>query len=417
MSGDFSFITGAPAAAAESVLVADAPPPLQSARSLFALLISVSALNSVAINLIVPSLTSIAHDLGSNYETIQFTTSAFLIANAVGFLCLGSVSDRLGRRPVLIGGLCLFAAASAVCAVAPTTGVLLAARVVEGIGASSGVVLGQAIIRDRYDHHRSASVIGYLALGFGAAPMLAPLVGGFIDDHLGWRTNFALLLVAGVVTTFAVYAGLTETRHRPTDTHPLASLRLLTGLPAFWAFTFIYTCSAGVFYSFLAGTSYAARFILNIDGTDYGLYFIVVNLGYSAGAFLTGRFVRRAGVAPMMIAGGFVVVASTVGMACLFALGSHTSLTYFGPMLAINFGNGLMQSNAIASIASVRPGLAGTATGLAGALQVLFSAAATAAVGFVFSATRSELGFALVAIVFAAGALATGFWARAVRMG
>ena len=396
---------------------AGATPRRQSGFSLFLLLIAVTALNSVAVNLLVPVLPHIAKELGSDYATIQLATSGFLVANAVGFLCLGSISDRIGRRPALLCGLLLFAGASAVCATAGSTFVLLAARFVEGIGAASGVVLAQTIIRDRYDHRRSASLIAYMALGYGAAPMLAPLVGGAIDDHLGWRANFVLLTLAGLAASVAAYWTLGETMWRPAATRTLASLQALAGEPAFWAFTLTYTCSLAIFYCFLAGTSYAARFVLNIDGTAYGIYFIIVNLGYTAAAFLTGRFVGRLGPAPMMIAGAATAVLATAGMMVAFVVGNNARLDYFVPMLIINFGNGLMQPNAIASVASVRPELAGTATGLAGALQVLFGAAATTVVGTILGMTGSQVGFAIAATAFAAGALGASLWARTLKIG
>jgi len=411
----------------QSVAEASAPPerqsaafetarPAQSNLWLFALLISVTALNSVAINLLVPSLPRLADEFGVDYGAAQLTTSVFLIANAVGFLSLGAVSDRIGRRPALICGLSLFTVASAICAAAGSMQVLLVARTIEGVGASSGVVLGQSIIRDRYDHRRSASVIAYMALGYGAAPMVAPLIGGAVGDHLGWRANFVLLALAGLAATLAAYRGLAETARRTEGRGALADLKTLAGERGFWAFTLTYTCSFAIFYCFLAGTSYAARFILNIDGTAYGVYFIVVNLGYSLAAYLTGRFVGRVGPTTMMAAGAAVALAATIGMTIAFLLGHETALDYFLPMLIINFGNGLMQSNAIASVASVRPELAGTATGLAGALQVLFSAAAAMIVGATLSLTRSPAGFGLASAVFACGALSASLWARTIRV-
>jgi DHA1 family bicyclomycin/chloramphenicol resistance-like MFS transporter len=396
---------------------AGAAPRQQSGFSLFLLLIAVTALNSVAVNLLVPALPHIAGDLGSDYATIQLATSGFLVANAIGFLCLGSISDHIGRRPALLCGLLLYAAASAICAAAGSTEVLLVARFVEGVGASSGVVLAQTIIRDRYDHRRSASVIAYMALGYGAAPMFAPLVGGAIDDVLGWRANFVLLTLAALLAAAAAYWTLAETMWRRAATRPLASLQVLARQPAFWASTLTYTCSLALFYCFLTGTSYAARFVLDIDGTAYGVYFVIVNLGFGAAALITGRFVGRVGPAPFMVAGAGIAVLATAGMTATFAVGNNSALDYFVPMLIINFGNGLMQPNAIASVASVRPELAGTATGLAGALQVLFGAAATTVVGTILGVTGSQVGFALTATAFAAGALAASLWARTLKIG
>jgi DHA1 family bicyclomycin/chloramphenicol resistance-like MFS transporter len=156
---------------------------------------------------------------------------------------------------------------------------------------------------------------------------------------------------------------------------------------------------------------------LNIDGTAYGIYFIVVNLGFGVSAFLTGRFVGRLGPAPMMSAGAAITVLATAGMTIDLAVGNNAPLDYFVPMFIVNFGNGLMQPNAVASVASVRPELAGTATGLAGALQVLFGAAATTLVGTILGMTGSQVGFAIAATAFAAGALGASLWARTLKIG
>jgi DHA1 family bicyclomycin/chloramphenicol resistance-like MFS transporter len=255
-----------------------------------------------------------------------------------------------------------------------------------------------------------------VAVAVGAAPMLAPLLGSLIDERFGWRAIFFLLLAAGTALAIATHLALPETRRtdarRRSVGESLSDVGVLTRNRAFWAFTLVYTSSAGLFYSFFAGTAYASKYILSMSGTDYGYCFILVNLGYSLGAAATGRHARWIGVSRMIVIGGAIGLASTLMMALAFALGAHGALVYFGPMFTINLANGLMQSNAIASVASVRPNLAGTATGLAGALQVAFAAAATVSIGFRLAGIGRELAFALVATGFAALAFGAGLWSQ-----
>jgi DHA1 family bicyclomycin/chloramphenicol resistance-like MFS transporter len=357
----------------------------------------------------------VAEAFHTDYRTVQFAISLFLLANALGLLFLGGLSDLIGRRPALLLGIAVLVIGAIVSAAAVSIAMLNVGRVLQGLGTAAGVVVGQAIIRDRYDRTRTASMVGYISLGLGAAPMLSPLVGGLVDDIFGWRMIFVLLAAIGCLVGTATYAFLPETRHhyaraeRPT----LAGVASLAAIPAFWAFALINACSNAVFFGFLGGSAFAARFIFDMSGTAYGLYFILVNLGYSSAAFLTARYARRTGLSFMILTGCVVALLATAGMSVALAANWLHPLTVFVPMLAINIANGLMQPNAIAAVASVRPDLAGTASGLGGALQIGAGSAVTVAVGAALDGSDSLLPFAYIVTGISIGTLICGLWSRA----
>lgn len=388
------------------------PAPVWSAspRLLIVLLIVVSALNPVAINMFVPAMPDIMRGLDTDQATIQLVLSVYLFSTAIAQLVLGPLSDRHGRRPVLLAGLAVFVVASIVCTTAQSIGVLIAARVVQGFGGCVGIVLGRAIIRDRYERDRAAAMIGYVTMGFAISPMVGPFIGGVLSDLLGWRSIFGLLAALGFAVLAIAFLFLPETRapvavasERPGF---LRSLGILARLPAFWAYTFTCVFGTAVFFSFLGGTPFVAIDMLGMTGTEYGLYFILVPGGFMLGNFLTGRFSQRFGIFALVLAGSLITFLAVVGMFLAFLAGWYHPLALFLPMYAIGFGNGLTLANALAGAVSVRPDLAGAASGFAGALQVGSGGLATVVIGVLLSATHSI--FPLVICMAALALLGVG---------
>jgi MFS transporter, DHA1 family, multidrug resistance protein len=392
-----------------------------SHATLMAILIAVSALNPLSINIVVPSMPTIMVDLSTDFVTIQYILSAYLVSTAVAQLFLGPLSDRFGRRPVLIAGLAVFVGAGVVCAFAQSIEMLIFGRLLQGAGGCAGIALGRAIVRDRYDRERSASVLAYVTMGFATAPMIAPVLGGLIDDNFGWRPIFVLLAVVGALTAVATWVVLPETRptSAPSVTRPsmLGSFRVLSRIPAFWAYALNSGFSTAVFFSFLGGTPFIASRMLGMSGTLFGVYFIFVALTYIAGNYISGRYSGRFGLHRLILAGNLVSLLGVIGMAIAFGLAWITPISLFFPVYAVGLANGLTLPNAIAGSVSVRPELAGAASGFGGALQIGFGAVATLNIGLILSANESALPLALVMVVLAIAALATGLWSRVARGG
>ncbi|MBL8671958.1 MAG: MFS transporter, partial [Alphaproteobacteria bacterium] len=179
-------------ARAADMSVAQRRPPLW-------LLIAITAIAPFALNVFVPSMPGLAAQFGAGPDEAQLTLTFFLVGVAVGQLACGPVSDRLGRRPVLLAGLALFTAATLLCLLAPTLPLLIAGRLLQALGACAGLVLGRAIVRDTVDPAHVAGALGILNGVMAAAPAIAPAIGGFLDTWQGWRASFLVLLALGAI--------------------------------------------------------------------------------------------------------------------------------------------------------------------------------------------------------------------------
>src|SRR5690606_14960761 len=224
-------------------------------RRFLLMLIIVAAVSPLGINLYLPSMPGMAASLGVDYAAIQFTLSVYLAAVALGQLIIGPISDRYGRRPVLLGGLVLFFVGSVICMLAPNIAVLNAGRVVQALGGCAGITLSRAIVRDMYDRTRAASMIAYVTMGMAVAPMIAPTIGGVLEALHGWRIAFAFLAVFGLITLVAVHVLLHETnpwRGQTTNARELVNgYAKLVRLPSFWGFALTAWLTSASFFSFV----------------------------------------------------------------------------------------------------------------------------------------------------------------------
>ncbi|MEP0323413.1 multidrug effflux MFS transporter [Bauldia litoralis] len=396
-----------------------ARPLAASPRAFIATLIVVSALNPIAINMFVPAMPDIMVGLQTNQATIQLVLSAYLFATAASQLLLGPMSDRFGRRPVLLAGLTVFIVATVVCASAPTIGILIAARVAQGAGGCVGIVVGRAMIRDRYERDRAASMLGYVTMGFAMAPMVGPMIGGLLNDSFGWRSIFMLQAGLGVAVGIVCLLFLpeTNTQQRGLEAQPTLrySFATLGRIPAFWAYALTCAFATAVFFSFLGGTPFVAVDMMGMTGTEYGLYFILVPGGFLIGNFLTARYAQRTGLFAMLVIGSSLTFLAVLGMAAAFLVGWYHPLALFVPMYVIGFANGLTLANSLAGAVSVRPDLAGAASGLAGSMQIGFGAIATVLIGALLAATHSVFPLTICMGLLALAGVAAAVWTRTAR--
>ena len=364
-------------------------PPSRPAVPSVGILVAVSMLQPVGINMFVPSIPGMRLAFATDATTIQLTISLYLVATAISMLVLGPLSDRFGRRPVLLIGVVCFIVGSATAALAETMPVLLAARAVQAVGGSAGLALARAIVRDVYDRERSASVIGYVTMGMSVAPMVAPVAGGVIDELLGWRSSFWTMAAFGVAVLLATVPLLPETRTAGGAAGQkglVASFGELLRTPAFWAYTGTVALASAVFYAFIGGATHVASSVLKLSPSIYGVYFILIALGYLIGNFLTGRYAARLGIRRLINIGNLVTLVSLAAGGVLAGLHVDHPLAFFGPLLFGTLGTGLVLPSGMAGGVSVRPDLSGAAAGLMGSLQVGLGALSTVAVGQLYDA-------------------------------
>ncbi len=380
---------------------------------LLALLIAMTAIGPATLNMLVPALPSLATVLKTDADTVQLTVSLYLISIAISQLLLGPLSDHFGRRPVVLAGLTLNLAASLAAIAAVSIDALIATRVVQAIGAATGIVMGRTIIRDLYERDRAASMIGLVTTAMVIAPMVSPLIGGILDTVFGWRAIFLVIAVlSGLVLAWAIPV-LPETR-RLTAAHAPGKLwsetRMLFVEAKFYAYLLAGGLGSAPFFTFLGGGPYVTVTLMGRTPAEYGLWFAVTSFGYMSGNFTASRLSQRFGV-NAMIAGGIAAELIGSAIACLLAaeLPGGGPAIIFLPQFIISYGNGALLPNAIAGAVSVRPSASGTAAGMSGFTQMMIGAGAAQLVSVLLAGANSALpmaGMMLVEVV----ATGTLFW-------
>ena len=368
-------------------------------------LVIATSVSALATNVFLPSLPSIARYYQADYAVAQLMVSIYLAATALLQLGIGPASDRFGRRPVMLVCLILFIIGTLTSLWAPTIEILLASRVLQAFSAA-GLVLSRAIVRDTVEAEDAAGRIGYITMGMALIPMIAPMIGGILDEIYGWQASFVLMLAFGISAFLLIFFDLGET-NRNISVSMAAQIRKypkLLGSTSFWGYTFIASFSSGAFFTLIGAGPFVATEILGLKPSEFGLYMGFISLGYVGGNFLSGRYSRRIGLTRMIMMG---CLSANVGIGfsyALFAVGEQNALALFGPMLLVGLGNGMTLPNANAGIVSVRPHLAGSASGLGGAIQLGIAAIMSSLAGVIVT---EETGInALLYLMFSSAMVA-----------
>jgi len=380
-------------------------------------LVVVAATASVTTNIFLPSLPAMATHFEADYGLVQLTLSLYLAAIAVLQLAIGPASDRFGRRPVMLASFVVFCIGTFAAAYAPTIEALLACRVLQAFSAS-GMVLSRAIIRDTVTSDEAASRIGYVTMGMTVAPMIAPFVGGLLDEAYGWQSTFHLTLVFGVLALLMSYLDLGETNAQPSAsmTAQFRAYPELFRSHRFWGYAATAAFGSGAFFAFLGGGPLIASEILGLTPSGYGMYFVLVTLGYMIGNFISGRYSRLIGINRMMLTGNLVAAAGMALSIPLFLLGYHHPLSFFGPTFFVGVGNGITLPNANAGVVSVRPHLSGSASGLGGALQIGCGAVLSVVAGWLLTPESGPYPLLIVMLLSSlCGVLATLYVMQVAR--
>lgn len=379
------------------------------AKPTLTILVAISALQPIALNLLAPATPALTRHFASNYATIQLTLTLFLVAVALTQLVIGPLSDRLGRRPCVNAGVALFVAGSILGAFAPSTHVLLVARVLEGAGAGSVFALSRAMIRDSASRDQAASQIASVTMVMVVAPMLAPWLGGQIETAFGWRAIFWFMTLFGVGVLALTVARLPETApHVGKQSSLLGVFRAFPDLVrdrGFMLNVAAGTSASAAFFVFIAATPFIVVETMGRGSDVYGSYFILNALGYMVGNFTMSRLAVRVGTRRMVRRG---LVISFIGTGAALALSFSpwwSPLTLFLPLAVNAMGNGLTIPGATAEALSARPDLAGSAAGLLGATQLGISAALTVLISWLVTLWPQAMNL-LVWLLIASGLVA-----------
>lgn len=393
--------------------------PLTCKQPPLIILIAITAVGPLAINIFLPSMPGLAIDFNTDYATVQLTLSLYLVGLAVATLMYGPLSDRFGRRPLTLIGLGIFLLGSVVCATSQTIGILIAGRILQAVGGCAGVVLGRAMVRDMYDREQSASMIAYITMAMVVAPMLAPTIGGVLDEWLGWRYSFVFVLIFALIVMGGCLLVLTET-HGPSRRRALSNARLnflgLLKVRAFYGYTLQLSFSSAVFFGFLGGAPYVVVELMGYPPSTFGIYFLFVSICYMAGNFTAARVSTKVGTDRMILIGTAISVVPALALGGFYLQGLFTPVSLFGCMGIIALGNGMSIPNGIAGAISIDPRLAGAASGISGFTQMASGALSSMLVGSLLVDTAAPLVIVMAScavISFAmhiAGIRSFGFW-------
>ena len=348
-------------------------------------LILATALAPFAMQAQVPALPGMAREFGTDFGTMQLSLGAYLLGMAAGQLFYGPLSDRFGRRLMLLAGMAVFLAGTLVCLAAWDVLPLAAGRACQALGGCSGVVLSRAIVRDLFERERAAQMIAYITAGMILAPTVAPLVSGHLYQWFGWRSVFWLVLAFGAVAVWTCFALLHETHVERARQESFRQLwrgcGALLRQRRFCGYAFQVAFTTASFYSFLGSASLVAIDIFGRSAAGYGWWFVLISGCYMAGNIVSARIGARVGSDRMIAIGtAFSMAMAAVLLAVLLAGGLDVA-GFFLLAGAMSVGHGFSMPNGFAGTVSVDPRRAGTASGLAGALQMTIGAAAMTAVG------------------------------------
>jgi MFS transporter, DHA1 family, multidrug resistance protein len=381
----------------------ETPEAAAARRRLLALLIAMTAIAPLTLNIIVPAVPNLAAELNASADTVQLTISLYLLVLACSQLALGPLSDKFGRRPVIIAGLALTAVTSAGALLASNIEELILARCLQGLGASSGLVVGRAIIRDLYHRDRAASMIASVTMVVIAAPMVAPLLGGFLDTVFGWPSIFIATSIACVLVVTWAALTLPETRVKRPEGQPVKLWEEIGALLRERRFIGYVLCAGlgtAPFFTFLGGGPHVVVTLMGRTSAEYGLWFAINAFGYLFGNFIAARYSSWIGIDRMIWWGLLISLAGVAISLALTGLLPHWGpATLFVPQLIISAGNGFLLPNSFAGAVSVRPQAAGAGSGIAGFTQMALGAVATQVATWVLAGAESALPLAVMMAV------------------
>lgn len=385
--------------------------PLQPRWYFFVALVSITFVGPLSIHLFIPAMPAVKDEFGVSTGIAQLTLSLGMLAMAFFTVAYGGLSDRYGRKRVLLGGLVLFTCGAASCMAATNLPMLLAGRMLQGAGAGCGVVLARAIARDVYGQDRVAQVIAYLTAAYVLGPMFAPPIGGQLTTLFGWRALFVLASAVGLLVILAVVFAVPETRARNigVSRSVFGGYKSLLRRPRFVGFMLQPGMMSAAFYTQATAASFLAAEHLGADAAKIGVWFFAFPMGFMAGSFISGRIGAKCSIEFMTIVGGVIGVANGVLLAGWLYFGGISMAALYIPGFFVSLAQGLSMPYAQAGAMAVDTELAGSASGAVVFSQLFWPAALQELTGLLADGTwvpMAAVHFAAVAVALLAGWMA-----------
>ena len=373
-------------------------------KRMIILLAAVSALGPVGMQILLPALPVIKQKFYVTNDVAQLTLSLSMLAIAIGTLVYGPLSDKFGRKRVMLVGIVITIFGSIVCFVADSIMLLISGRFIQAFGGAVGLVLARAIVRDVYGPEEAARVIATLVMVMVVLPMMSPALGGELMQRFGFESVFIVIALASAIAFVFLFLWLPETLAKPVPFEGVKSMLMtfskLFASRVFCGYAFCVTFVSVVFFSFISAAPEIMVSVLKRPPTEYGYYFIMIPAGFMTGNYVARHYGRTISIDNMIAIGASIGVFGIILALLLQTLGMSSPVALFLPIALAVFGNGITLPNAQAAAINEFPEYAGTASGLTGFLQMAVSSVAAQAVALIFNGTVYPLlGLMLVASI------------------
>lgn len=334
-------------------------------------LVFIAGLGALSLNIFLPSLPGMAIYFDTDYRIVQLSVSLYLLTTAILQVFIGPISDRYGRRVILLWTTSLFLVATVGCLLAPSIEVFLFFRMCQAVVAA-GFVISRAAVRDMVGPEQAASMIGYVTMGMSLVPMLAPVLGGALETAFDWRASFLLMLLCGIALLWLIWSDMGETAQNTASTfrEQFKQYPELLTSRRFWGYSACAAFLSGAFFAFLGGAPFVGTEVFGLSPTMLGFFFGAPAVGYGIGNFIAGRYSVKLGINRMILIGCILCTIGLIFPPILYVSGFTHPAGFFAFVTFVGLGNGIGLPNANAGLLSVRPHLAGTASGLGSAIMI-----------------------------------------------
>ncbi len=377
-----------------------------------ALVSALVATGAMSMDMYIPSFPGMSADLAASAGDVQLTMSVFLFGFAASQLVYGPLSDRFGRRRVLVWGMFIYAVASIACVFATSVEMLIGLRLLQAFGACSGTVIGRAMVRDRFELNEAAKAFGYLGMTMMLAPILSPILGAWLEIAFGWRSNFVFMAgFGGVILLVSIFL-LAETNASPDATalqikRIAANYLTLLHSRRFMGYALGLSFAFGGVFSFVTGSSFVIIELLDITPDIFAIFFGFVAGGYLVGSFASTRLTPRLGLDRTIALGVMIYMSFAIILVLAATFGRFDIWSICAPMVVVSFGNGLVIPNCQAGALSPFPRMAGAAAALMGCFSMVGAGLGGAAVAGFYNGTQFPM---ILTTLFSAAALFMCFW-------
>lgn len=363
-------------------------------------LIFLSGLSVVSMNMFLPSLPSIAAEFDAQYAVVNLAIAGYAAMTVALQLIAGPLSDRYGRRPIILGALFIFIVASFGCYLSGNIYSFLAFRMLQAV-VISGIAVSMAVVRDTHEEKAAAGVIGTMASVWAFGPMLGPMLGGYLDQVFGWRTNFTTFIAMGLFAFALCWFYLPETNLKRSRnfTEQFRNYPTLLASHKFWSYSLCMAFSVGAFYAFLSGVPLVAIHEFGMAPATIGFAMGTITVGFVFGSFLSARLAPKSNLLHLILSGRIIACTGLVIGLSAYVFGQSNEILYLCSCSCVGIGNGLTMPSTNAGALSVRPELAGSAAGLFGAIVASGGAIMSALTGLLVTSSNSGPALLLTMLV------------------